>query len=85
MPENANRRAHLHQHLGRSSTRCIAWFTLDQRTPQGMRPSAMCCVRCGAATPRRSLSGQPWCGGEMVTPEQRVAEIAPATFIGGDR
>jgi len=69
MPENANRRRDLYDHLARATTAtqpCPERATLDQHTPPGLRPSQKCCVACGRVT-RRARNGDPWCGGDPVS------------------
>lgn len=66
MPENAYRRAHLHQHLAQGGLACRERVDLDQSTPDGLLPSQRCCTRCGRVTARRDPDGLPWCGGEPV-------------------
>lgn len=86
MPENALRMRHLHDHAvraGQASPPCPQRADLDQDTPAGMRPCQKLCVACGRVTARRAVNGNPWCGGEPLTPEQLPADISPAQLIGG--
>jgi hypothetical protein len=80
VPERPYRRRELHDHLVRPVGPCLERAGFDQSTPDGLRPAQLMCTRCGRVTARRDEHGEPWCGGEPVTPGRRTAEILPGSW-----
>lgn len=83
MPERPTRLGELHLHRVRNPAPCPERDQLDQGArPEGYAwPCQVLCVRCGRVTTRRDPEGLPWCGGTVVTRDQRLAEIAPGRQV----
>ncbi len=45
---------------------CVEREQMDQSTPDGVRPNQKLCATCGRVTARRTSTGRPQCGGELV-------------------